>query len=472
MGKILFDNIKFMIARPHPSGIVENGWLLVNGPLIEATGSSEKRPILENGESIEIVDCTDKIVMPGFVDSHNHLANYPFNLLPGVDPSTLDYVGVSECLQKLIWPAYTWASSESTYDLTLLSMMNAIKHGTTTITSAFQFPESGYQAGVESKIRLILHPQTVSNVQLYDGLDEDGYLGETEEAIKNFHNAEDGRIQVAVHPHALYSVSERLLVKSMEMAEEYDVGFATHLLESEEDRKRSDVKYADRGGLMKYLGDRGILSPRSLFFHCSLMKWKEMEIFAEAGCAISHNPQSNAIYFGDVADLPGMLEAGVTVGMGTDMPASNMFTVMYTSWIVHSVVPPALQHVLMPWTPLELATIGGARAQRLDDKIGTLEPGKHADIITIDLSRNTNLYPMNTGNLLYWIASQGAGTIVTDTIVDGTFLRRDGKFTIFDEEAVIARSDEWLSKFLSWYRECKASNKPVTIMKYDDYADI
>lgn len=470
MSKILLKNCRFMIAKPHPDGVFENTSILVDAPNIEAVGDGDEiKSLIQNDKDIDEVDCSRKLVMPGLVDSHNHLANYAFNLLPGVDPSVLDFDGISECLNKFIWPAHTWTSEESTYNFTLLSMMQAIKHGTTTITSAWPFPKAGYRAGVSSKMRLILHPQMVSNVELGDKMNDDEFLKNTEEVIRKYHNAEDGRIQVAVHPHATYSCTEQLLVKSFELAEKYDVGWATHLLEGTEDRRLTDAQFADRGGVIQYLGDLGILSGRSLFFHCDQMNREEMEIFAENGCAISHNPQSNADYHGTVADLRGMLKAGVTLGLGTDMPMSNMFTQMYTAYILHAVVDHGDPEPIMPWVPVELATIGGAKAQRLDDKIGTLEAGKRADIITVDLIKNLHLHPMNAGTLLFWIVSQGAGTIAEDVLVDGRFLRRDGEFTDLDEEEVVARSNEWLSKFIVWYKERKASNQPVTIRRYPDY---
>ncbi|MCY4622273.1 MAG: amidohydrolase family protein [bacterium] len=467
---ILFDNCRFLIATPDPEGIIEGGWVLVDGPLIVSVGGLEESPkdeVVKQGG--EVVDCSERLVMPGLIDSHNHLANYAFNLLPGIDPSSLEFSGISECLEKFIWPAYTWASDESTHDMTLLAMCNAIKHGTTTITSAFPFPHGTFRAGVASGMRLIMHPQTVSNVILGDALDDDGYLALTEEVIQNYHNAEDGRIQVAVHPHTTYSCSERLLLGSMGLAERYDVGFATHLLESAADRHMSDAQFAAWGGIVGYFQERGLLQERTLFFHCDQVNPREAEIFAEAGVAISHNPQSNATYHGSVADVPALRAAGVTLGLGTDMPAGNLFDNIYTAYLVNAVIPPDQEGQFEPWVPIELATIGSARAQRLGDKIGTIEAGKRADIITVDLHRNTTLYPLNAGNLLYWIVTKCAGTLVEDTMVDGRFLLRGGEFTFLDEEAIIARSDEWMTSFGSWYRARKAAGEPVTVRKYPDY---
>lgn len=272
-----------------------------------------------------------------------------------------------------------------------------------------------------------------------------------------------------MHPHTLYSCRESMLEKSIALAEEYDVGFATHLLESPEDRVRSDERYRDRGGLILWMLSSGLLQELSLFFHCAQLNEEEIQVFAEQGCAVAHNPQANT-FFGDVAYVPAMLEAGVKVGLGTDAPICNLFDQIFAANMLHNVMPRD-KRGLDPWTPLQLATMGSARALRLEDQIGSLEAGKRADIITIDLSRNTSIYPLNAGIFLGWIAEQGAGTIVCDAMVDGVFLRRENEFTIFDEEAIIGRSDEWLAKFSNWYLEKKRLGQPHVQIVHEDYRD-
>jgi cytosine/adenosine deaminase-related metal-dependent hydrolase len=127
---------------------------------------------------------------------------------------------------------------------------------------------------------------------------------------------------------------------------------------------------------------------------------------------------------------------------------------------------------LAPWTPYELATLGSAKALRLEDKIGTLEPGKRADIVTIDLSRNTSLYPLNVGALLTFMAFNGPGTEVADAMVDGRFLRRDGEFTVFDEEAIIAKANAWCDKFTADYFQAQESGEPMFNRVHEEYQRI
>jgi cytosine/adenosine deaminase-related metal-dependent hydrolase len=137
----------------------------------------------------------------------------------------------------------------------------------------------------------------------------------------------------------------------------------------------------------------------------------------------------------------------------------------------HAIMPREMRG-MPPWTPFELATVGSAKALRLEDKIGTLEPGKRADIVTVDLSRNTGLYPLNVGNLLTFMAFNGPGTEVADAMVDGEFLRRDGEFTIFDEEAITAKANEWCDKFTVDYMTAKAAGDPMFNRVHEEYTRI
>jgi len=167
----------------------------------------------------------------------------------------------------------------------------------------------------------------------------------------------------------------------------------------------------------------------------------EIDMMAEYGVAIAHCPPTNSI-LGNCAYLPYMLHKGVKVGLGTDFPTHNLFNVMLSVSQQHAIMPRPMRG-LLPWTPYELATLGSARALRWEDQIGTLEVGKRADVVTIDLTCNTSLFPLNVGTLMLFLSVNGPGTEVTDALVDGHFLRRDGKFTFLDEAEIMGRAQYW-----------------------------
>lgn len=470
MGKVLFRNCRFLISRPTPfGGILENGAVYVEGPIIKAVGpSAEIEQQYGSEPGLEIVDARDKIVMPGLVDCHNHIGEAHMFLIFGWLTSPL--TGIVDTAIRVLWPAYNWLTDESVYDLTLYGLVNLLKHGTTTYANAFPFPDAVYRAAAYAKMRTVIHVQMITSVNLPDARDEQEYLAMTERVIRDYHNTEDGLIQIGVHPSATYNCTQNMLIKGMELAEKYDVQYATHVAEAPDEKERADATWADEGGQIQHLRNIGLMKPRTLFFHGAVLNEREIDIVAETGVAIAHCPATNSI-LGNCAYLPYMLQAGVKVGLGTDLPTHNLFNVMLSVSQQHNIMPRPLRG-LPPWTPFELATVGSARALRLEDKIGTLEVGKRADIVTIDLRHNTSLLPVNVGSLLTFIAVNGPGTEVADAMVDGRFLRRDGQFTIFDEERIIARAMEWCDKFaVDWFK-FQESGKPMFNRVHEEYTRI
>ncbi|MBN1262349.1 MAG: amidohydrolase family protein [Anaerolineae bacterium] len=467
MNKTLFRNSRFLISRPTPfGGILEDGAVYVEGPHIKAVGpSAEIEAQYGDQEGLEIIDCRNKIVMPGLVDSHNHVGEAQMFLIFGWLDTPLQ--GIVDTAIRVLWPAYNWLTEESVYDLTLFGLVNMLKHGTTTYANAFTFPDAVYRAAAYARMRTVIHVQMITSVNLPDARNEQEYLALTEDAIKNYHNTHDGLIQVGVHPSATYNCTQSMLIKGLELAEQYDVQYATHVAEAPDEKGRADATWADEGGQIQHLKNIGLMSPRSLFFHGAALNEREIDMLAETGTALAHCPPTNSI-LGNCAYLPYMLQAGVKVGLGTDCPTHNLFNVMLSVSQQHNIMPREMRG-LMPWTPFELATTGGARALRLEDKIGALEPGKRADIVTIDLRRNTGLFPLNVGNLLTFLAFNGPGVEVADAMVDGQFLRRDGEFTIFDEEAIIAKAQEWCDKFtMDWFAAQK-SGDPMFNRVHEEY---
>lgn len=466
---IIFKNIDYLIINAETEEILINAWLVVENSKIAEYGEGDDA-FMQNGRvNVEIIDCRNRIVMPGLIDAHNHLADQPYYLLPGIDPSVMDFEGITECLKKLIWPAYIWATEESTYALTMMALLNKIRHGTTTVTSSFIFPEAACRSGLESNIRMIIHPQMTSNVILGDNLDDDGYLENTEKCIEKYHNTNNGLIQVAVHPHAMYSCTGKLLSGGMKLSKKYDVQFVTHLLESEEDRVKSNIKYRKFGGIIPYMVKTGLLNKNTLLFHCSHLSEKEMSIVAENGAKIIHCPQSNASFFGDVANVAAMYEKGIRVGLGCDQPSAKMFDQIYSASTFHAIVP-AYQKRMLPFhKPIEMATIGGAKALNLDKQIGSLNKGKCADLITIDLMHNNNLFPLNKNILLYNLSLWGAGTEVNDTMVNGKFLMRNREFVDLDDKSIYREANKYMNDFVKWYKKKKMNNKEICVYTFKDF---
>lgn len=465
MDRVLFRNCQYLITRAAPSGIVENGGLLVEGPSIVAAGPSvEIEQRCAHQPDVEVIDASHKLVMPGLVDAHNHVGEAHALLVEGWLPSPVS--GLVDALERIYWPADGWLDEQSAYDLTLLGLVNALKHGATTHANASALPDAVYRASVESGARAVIQPQMVSSVALH-GMGEREHLAKTEEAIRSYHGTHGGRIQVGVHPNGTFNCTERMLIRAMEMAEQYDVHFATHIAESPDEKERADALWADEGGLVAHLRRIGLITPRTVFFHGTLLDEREIDVLVEAGAALVHCPATNA-WFGYCAYLPYMLKAGLRVGLGTDCPTHNLFGVMLSVLQHHNIMPRAMRGI-DPATIFELATLGGAHALGLADQVGTLEAGKRADIATIDLSRNTSLFPLDASSLFAMLALNGAGAQTCDVMVDGVFVRRDGEFTSLDEEAIVARTQEWCDRFGADYRAAAQAGRPLVRRIHDEF---
>ncbi len=210
-----------------------------------------------------------------------------------------------------------------------------------------------------------------------------------------------------------------------------------------------------------------LLGPQTILFHGTLLKESDIDILAETRTSLVHCPSTNA-WFGYCAYLPYMLQAGLRVGLGTDCVTHNLFNVMLSVLQHHNIMPRELRGV-DPMVIFELATLGGARVLGMDDQIGSLEPGKKADLITLDLKDNTNLFPLSPQVFYSMLALNGAGSEACDVLIDGVFVRRNSEFTFLDESAIIARARQWCDKFSLDYHRMKRAHQPMFHRLYQEF---
>ena len=466
INKILIRNCQYLITQPGSiDGIIEDGAVYIEGSKIVAVGKS---PNIEaqyaQAAGIDILDAHEKVVMPGLVDAHNHVGEVHTLLVEGWLDSPIE--GIVDAMDRIYWPAYNWLTEQSTYDLTLFGLVNVLKHGATTHTDAMIFPDAIYQASVDAKARTVIYPQMITSVHLPDARDGQEYLTHTEAAIRNYHNTGDGMIHVGVHPNALFNNAENMLLSSMELARKYGVQFVTHIAEAPDEMDRhNEVFY--KGGVIQYLRDLHLLGTQTVLFHGTLLKKHEIDILAETGTALVHCPPTNA-WFGYCAYLPYMLKVGLQVGLGTDCVTHNLFNVMLSVLQHHNIMPRELRGV-DPVKIFELATLGGARVLGMQDMIGSLEPGKRADIITLNLANNTSLFPLSPQVFYSMLTLNGAGSEACDVLIDGVFVRRNSEFTFLDESAILARAHQWCDKFAFDYHKMTQAHQPMFQRVHEEF---
>jgi 5-methylthioadenosine/S-adenosylhomocysteine deaminase len=278
--------------------------------------------------------------------------------------------------------------------------------------------------------------QTIIQFPVADAKTPAEGLARAEAFIKAYAN--DPLITPAVAPHAMYTLDGPTLLACRELAKRYTVPTIIHLAETQAEAKTAHERFAISP--VAYLESLGFLGPGVLAAHAVWVSEPEIETLKARGVAVSHNPESNMKLASGTAPVPQYLAAGVTVGLGTDGAASNndldMFEAMRTASLLHKLTTNDPRTVGAK-AVLEMATIGGARALGLDRRIGSLEPGKRADVIVVNMSsaRQTPMYDP-VSHLVY--ATHGDD--VQAVIVNGKVLMRGRRVLTLDEGAILTEA--------------------------------
>jgi 5-methylthioadenosine/S-adenosylhomocysteine deaminase len=266
----------------------------------------------------------------------------------------------------------------------------------------------------------------------------------TERLIRDWQG--DSLIKIAVEPHALYTCSPDLLRRCREISDRYGVPWIIHLAETRSELEEVSRKYGTTP--VKHLQNLGLLSSSLIACHCVWLTEEEMDLLARNGVRIVHNPESNMKLASGVAPVPDLLSRGIPVGLGTDGCASNnnldLFQEMDFAAKLHKVH--RLDPTVMPaQTVLEMATLGGARVLGLEEEIGSLEVGKKADIIILDLNR-PHLQPVY--NIVSHLVYAATGADVRDVIIDGKLVMENRKLLTLDEKTILSKMEEIKTKIL------------------------
>jgi 5-methylthioadenosine/S-adenosylhomocysteine deaminase len=456
----LIRNASYLITTAR-ADVIENGAVLIEGNKIKAIGATAE--LEKDFQGKTVIDAGNKVVMPGLVDSHNHLGNWNMYTLLGMyEKHPLAQPGR---LYKIIYPAYTWVPAEAVYDVEMVAYLNLIKTGTTTVSDAFMYPDESARAAIDSGLRVDLSPGMQTNIRYPDSKSPEDDLVRAEAAIQKWHRAANGRINYRVHPAITFTCREWFLKACADLAKKYDVGLSIHAGEAPQATRLAREVWPQ--GEIRRMYDLGLMGPKSLFFHSCVLEDDELDLYAETGTSVAHCPVSN-LKRGVVARVPEMLAKGIDVGLGVDYPNNDLFNVMRITSMIHTILPREPKGISHR-TALEMATHGGAKALSLGEETGTLEPGKKADIITLELKGNTRIFPPTAAGLINLIRLNGSGSDVADMIVDGEILMRDRKLTHLDEDAIMERAHYWHGEFIRWYREKEERGEPFVEVLHPDF---
>lgn len=402
---------------------IENGFVIVSNGLIEKTGKAEE---LKVDSTTVTFDFGDAIICPGFINTHTHAAMVGMR-------GMADDLPLKTWLEKYVWPTELKLVNRDFISKTVpLALAEMISSGTTTFVDMYFFEDLTAEIVKDVGMRAVLGegiidgptPAFESSGKTFDFV---------ESFIQNYEK--DEFIYPAVAPHAPYTTDKEALLKSANLAEKYGVPLLIHVAETQWEFEEIKKLY----GLspFSFLESIGFLNKRVISAHSVWVDESEFDIIKRREVNISHNPESNAKLASGIAPLAEFLKKGINVCLGTDGACSNnnldIIEEMRTASFLQKVKymnPESLSAREL----FKIATENGARALGLEEKLGTLDPGKWADLIVIDLE-SPGLQPVFDPYSHIVYASKSAD--VKATMVNGRFLYMGGEFQTIALDTVL-----------------------------------
>ena len=415
--------------------IFPQGYVMVEGDRITTLGRGAPPEELQR-DGVEVIDAAGCVVMPGLTNAHVHLQQ---TLIRGLseDRSLLPW------FLEIAQPAYLHMTEADILPATLVGIVENIRGGATSVTDnltvrvapdAFDASlQAGAQSGIRYKLARGINERNTPEKLVEDQgtiLDHMRHLHET------WHNTSNGRVRVDFNPHVLHRVTDDTMLKIHELAMEWGVGIHLHISESMENVGPWVEKMGRRP--VEHLADLGILGPWFQLAHSVWLDDHEIELVAESGACVVHNPVSNMAIGSGVAPIVKLNAAGATVALGTDGQCVNSGQEMIDvlKWTTHlAKVANRDATALSSKKAIQMACRGGAAAFGLPSEIGSLEAGKKADLILVSLnSFRLSLPSLSLSALLVDCArSEDVDTVM----VDGEILMRGRKIEFLDEVALM-----------------------------------
>ncbi len=425
-GAVLTMDADFTILDPGAVA-VRNGEIVAVGPAGE---------IVTQYESGEVVDCSGKAVLPGLINAHTHA---PMVLLRGLaDDLRLDvwlmgYIMPVE--REFVRPDFCWLGTQ-------LACAEMIRSGTTCFADMYYHEEAVADATARAGLRAVCG-QTILKFPAPDAMSYDESLARTRDFIQRWKGHK--LITPSVAPHAAYTATPEMLHASAALAREFDVPLQIHVAETahEVEEMRETVGMSP----VPWLKRHNVLDPKTIAMHCVHVTEDELLTLQRHNTSIVHNPTSNLKLASGFAPVARMLELGLNIGVGTDGVASNNDLDMFEELRLAAFLAKGVTRdptALPARQALEMATIMGARALHLDHVVGSLEPGKRADIIVVNLGTVHNSPDFRRDKELIYsqLVYAAKGNDVTHAMCDGDWLMRDRQLLTLDAEALKAQAQE------------------------------
>lgn len=450
------------------------GDILIDGATIKAVG-----PALAAAPDARIIEGCGKLVIPGLVNAHTH-------------SSETFLRGRYERMPLEIWLLYAYpflmndpVGERLLYLRSLLLAMESLRTGVTTFCDDFFDPprhdldrlatvfsaydDAGIRANVSSAVmnvhtldalpfaREVMPAELQALLDFGPPMTAAAYIDYCKSAFASLHGR-SGRLNFMIAPSAPQRCSADLMAACMDLAVDRHVPFHTHILETKTQAVTGHVLHGK--SLIAYMHDLGLLKRNTTIAHSVWVSDEDMRLMGEAGVSVAHNAVSNLKLGAGIAPVRRLLDAGVTIGLGTDGVSSNdtsrIFDVMRVAGLVHSVAGPDYDQWVAADEILTMATIGGARTAMLEHVIGSLEAGKAADLLVLDL-RTYPFMPLN--DVVRQLVHAENGSSIETVMVAGRIVMQDGRLTTVDEQAVFDEIAELVPAHLAEHADLERRNR-------------
>ena len=414
---------------PRATVLQEHALAVRNGLIVDILPLPQARQSYTPTQSVVL---PGHVLMPGLINLHTHAA---MSLMRGL----ADDLPLMRWLNERIWPAESsFLSDKFVHDGTLLACAEMLRGGTTCFSDMYFYPDAAAGAVEQTGMRACLGLVVLDFPTPY-AADADDYLNKglaARDALRN-----SARVTTCLAPHAPYTVSDRTFEKVLTYAEQLNLNIHTHLHETHDELAQSEKQYGMRP--LQRMANLGLLGPSLIAAHGVHLTAGETELLAQRGCHIAHCPTSNLKLASGTAPVADLLKKGVNVALGTDGVASNNRLDMFGEMRLAALLAKGSSgdaEALPAWQALEMATINAARALGLDERIGTLQPGKYADMVALDLNRLETQPCYDIVSHLVYAAGREQ---VSHVWVSGEAVLEDGRLLSVDPKEIVERTKAW-----------------------------
>ncbi|QCX33239.1 amidohydrolase [Caloramator sp. E03] len=425
---ILIKNA-YIITMNQKGEVLEKADLAIENDRIKYIGKD-----IDNFKADKIIDGTKKVVMPGLINCHTHMAMSLFR-------NYADDLPLYEWLTQKIWPIEDKLTGEDVYYGTMLSIIESIKSGVTCFSDMYFFMDDTAKAALESGIRARLAWGMIG-----DRANDNTRFDITRRFYNDWQGKGDGRITIMAGPHAPYTCSPEYLKRVAEFAKEMNLGIHIHLSESKREVEENYEKFSKSP--IKHVYDLGILDVPVTAAHCVHLSDEDIDILKEKNVSVVYNPGSNLKLGNGFAPVVKLIEKGVNVALGTDGSSSNNNVNMFEEINLSAIVNKGVSGdptVVSAIEALKMATINGAKALCMDSEVGSIEENKKADIIIVDINK-PHFYPIHdiVSSMVYTAQASDVETV----IINGNIVMENYEIKTIDVEKIYYNVEKCINRLI------------------------